>query len=250
MHRVILMYHDIYRDSPGESGFQNPTAIKYKVSASEFEKQVAAIDEYIRTKNLKAEETIDFTFDDGGVSFLTLAAPILEKYGFKGKFYISTGYIGTEGFLDADQIRELNQRGHIVGSHSHSHPERMSAMPVDAVNEEWRVSQEVLADVLGFRSRYASIPNGYQSKAVLTAMISAGIDVIDTSATTTRVGRFENATIRGRYAVTDGMSVDEVMSLLSSPLCRFRKDLRWRMLSIAKCILGNSYLKIRKALTK
>ncbi len=243
------MYHDVYRDGTDESGFQNPTAIKYKVAASEFERQVAAVEGYIRENGLTAE-AVDFTFDDGGVSFLTVAAPILEKYGFKGKFYISTGYIGSKGFLDAGQIQELHRRGHVVGSHSHSHPERMSAMSADAVDEEWRASQAVLTGILGFTPRHASIPNGYQSKPVLRAMTSSGIEVIDTSATTTRHTRFGRATVRGRYAVTADMSVDDVMSLLTSPLCRFKKDVRWRLLSVAKSVLGNSYLKIRKALTK
>lgn len=249
MKQIVLMYHDVYRDSPSESGFQNATAIKYKVNADSFEEHVAAIDSYMREHKL-SPRTVEFTFDDGGVSFLNIVAPILEKYGFRGKFYISTGYIGSKGFLNADQIRELNNRGHIIGSHSHSHPERMSAMSVADINNEWRISQGLLAEVLGTTPTYASIPNGYQSKDVLNAMTSAGISVIDTSATTTRQSKFNNATVRGRYAITDDTTVEEVIQLISSPMCRFKKSVRWQVLSVSKKILGDSYLKIRSFLAK
>lgn len=85
MQQIVLMYHDVYRDSPSESGFQNNTAIKYKVNTKRFEEHVSAVYDYLRNKRLPAN-TVDFTFDDGGVSFLTGAAPILEKYGFEANF--------------------------------------------------------------------------------------------------------------------------------------------------------------------
>lgn len=247
--QIVLMYHDIYRIHPSESGFQNPTAIKYKVKADRFEDHVAAIDEYLRRYKLSAD-TVDFTFDDGGVSFLTLAAPILEKYGFRGKFYISTDYIGSKGFLDASQIKVLRSRGHTVGSHSHSHPERMSAMTDQEIADEWNISQRILTDILNDTSKYASIPNGYSSRKVLDAMYNARISNIDTSATTTTKTRFKNAIIRGRYAVTDDFTTKQVMQIISSPSFRLRKAIRWHILSFAKAILGDTYLSLRTKLSK
>lgn len=243
------MYHDVYRGSTSESGFQNDTAIKYKVRASDFENQVATINDYLKSHNLP-KDSVEFTFDDGGESFLTIIAPILEKYGFRGKFYISTGKIGTKGFLNEAQVKELHSKGHIVGSHSHSHPERMSAMSKDEIDHEWNQSQNILKEILGFSPKYASIPNGYQSKAILESMISSGITVIDTSATTTRQRRFKSALVRGRYAVTDDMTVSQLMKLLNSPAYRFKIAMRWYALSFAKKMLGNTYLSIRSKLVK
>ena len=73
-----------------------------------------------QAKVLQGKDVL-FTFDDGGVSFVTKAAPILEKYGHKGVFFVSTKYIGTPGVLSAGQVKELELRGHVVGTHSHSH---------------------------------------------------------------------------------------------------------------------------------
>lgn len=248
MKQIVLMYHDIYRGSASESGFQNPTAIKYKVRADRFEAQVAAIKEYIHDKDL-SPSYIDFTFDDGGVSFLTIAAPVLEKYGFRGTFYISTGLIGRNGFLNSEQIKELERRGHIVGSHSHSHPERMSAMTKDQITLEWQTSQDTLTKILGHTPDTASIPNGYSSKEVLDAMISSGITSIDTSATTTKQSRYLNSRIRGRYAITDDMTTAQVMQIITSPAFRFKKAMRWQILQIAKALLGNAYLSIRSKIS-
>lgn len=245
MKSVVLMYHDIYRKSPQESGFQNATAIKYKVSAESFEKQVSAIDTYLRDHKLPAD-TVTFTFDDGGKSFLTEAAPILEKYGFSGIFFISTAYIGSDKFLNVDDIKELVRRGHVVGSHSHTHPERISAIGRENIQNEWKTSQFILTEILGKPSYIASIPNGYSSNAVLQAMNKASYTEIYTSAPTTRTSKFMNAQVIGRYVVTDKDDVDSVMSIVRSPLFRFKQNIRFNCLGLAKTVLGDTYLKIRK----
>lgn len=243
--QIVLMYHDLFSCDKSESGFQNCTALKYKVSAEVFEAQVHAIADYIKFAHLQSDY-IDFTFDDGGVSFLTIAAPILEKYGFKGKFYISTAYLGTKGFLNKEQVRELHQRGHYIGSHSHTHPERMDVLTVDNIKDEWIISQSILKEIIGFAPRLASIPNGYASKPVIDGMLNAGVDLVDTSAITTQIKHYKSATLRGRYAITEDTTVDNLMQLVSSPFYRFKKRVRYEILEIAKAILGNSYLTIRK----
>lgn len=243
------MYHDLYLKDKSESGFQNDTALKYKVEATAFEAQVKAVAEYL-DRMLLPKDSVDFTFDDGGLSFYTIAAPILEKYGLKGKFYISTAYIGTAGFLDEAGIKELHKRGHYVGSHSHTHPERMTALSQEEIEQEWSTSQTSLREILGFVPKIASIPNGYSSKDVLEAMIQSGIETIDTSATTTKIMHYESAVLRGRYAVTEDVTVEQLMQIVSSPLCRFKKRMRYEVLELAKAMLGRWYLTIREKLLR
>lgn len=247
--QVVLMYHDVYVNDTSESGFQNGTALKYKVSASAFEQQVQAVANYLKEHDLPLDR-VEFTFDDGGVSFLTVIASILEKYGFRGTFFITTGLIGTQGFLNVEQIQELNKRGHRVGSHSHSHPERMSALSPGQISEEWQVSQQQLLEVLGYKPAVASIPNGYSSRQVLRAMIDAGMSEIHTSEPISKTKHYGRAKIVGRYAVTDDYAVADVVALLSSPLTRFKMAFRYKLLGMAKTVLGDFYLTIRKFLTK
>lgn len=246
---IVLMYHDIVRRDCSESGFRNPTAMKYKVKADEFERQVAAIARYLKAKKMSTE-AVEFTFDDGGVTFLTEAAPILERYGFRGKFFIATSRIDTEGFLTKEQIVELQRRGHIIGAHSHTHPERMSALTEQQIEDEWNTSVRILDGILGGKLVCASIPNGYSSAEVLEAMLQAGITEIHTSEPTTACRRHGGAMVKGRYAITDADTVGSVMKIVDSRFTRIVKAARFRGLALAKTLLGESYLKIRKTLLK
>lgn len=72
---IILMYHDVYFESISESGFQNSTAKKYKISAIDFENQVRNIAE-LAAKGIINKDYVKFTFDDGGISFYNTIAPI------------------------------------------------------------------------------------------------------------------------------------------------------------------------------
>ncbi|MCR4826977.1 MAG: polysaccharide deacetylase family protein [Bacteroidales bacterium] len=228
---IVLMYHDIVTANDKSSGFQNKNAFQYKVEESAFEEQVKA---------LQGKDVV-FTFDDGGVSFLTKAVPILEKYGFKGVFLVSTNYIGTPGFLTSEQVRELAERGHVIGSHSHTHPEIFTKLSSEEIKREWQQSSQVLKDILGEGEYVASIPNGYTSEEILDAAIQNGFNTIYTSQPTTNIKTYKNSSLIGRYVVLDGMSTEDVLKLVSSKSCHLKMAVKWHLLNIVKGVLGTSY---------
>ena len=249
MRPVVLMYHDLYRKNPSESGFQNDTAIKYKVEEKKFEKQVSGIKQWL-TDNQLPLCNVEFTFDDGGESFLTIAEQILERYGFRGTFFIATEFIDTPGFLTKEQIKDLVERGHAIGSHSHSHPERMAALSAADITQEWSRSKNILENILDAPITVASIPNGYFSDKVLKVMVALGYSCIYTSNPTTRRQNRNGAVVAGRFAVTDYDANDKVVCIITSPVRRLQANVRFRSLAIAKTLLGNSYIAIRQLLTK
>ena len=153
---INLMYHDLTVDGDSSSGFQNTTAFQYKVDVEVFEETLQL---------LRGREDVTFTFDDGGVSFLTLAAPLLERYGRRGVFFISTKYVGTPGFLTREEVGKLERRAHIIGSHSHSHPENITLLSEEEQREEWEMSCRELEQMLGHPIELISIPNGYVTAA-------------------------------------------------------------------------------------
>ena len=114
MKQIVLMYHDVYQYNPNESGFASDL---YKLDVHNFEEQVKALANL--RDNKMSSLRILLTFDDGGSSFSHLIMSILDKYGFKGYFFISTNYIGQKGFLNHDEIIDLYNKGHYIGSHSH-----------------------------------------------------------------------------------------------------------------------------------
>lgn len=247
--RVVLMYHDVYADDTSESGFQNVGAMPYKVNRKEFEQQVALIHDYCQEKGID-KSNISFTFDDGGRSFLYIVAEVLERYGFWGTFFIATAYIDTAGFLTKDEVLELKKRGHLIGTHSHTHPERMDTLQGTKLQEEWAVSCSILSEILDAPMSIASIPNGFSSKAVLQAMIDNGITLIYDSTPTTKKRSYKGVTIVGRYAITNDMSPASVLSIIKSPYKRASITLRYDILKFAKIVLGDSYLRIRDRLLK
>ncbi len=228
---IVLMYHDIVTKVDKSSGFQNENAFQYKVEESAFEEQVKAL----RGKDVM------FTFDDGGISFITKAAPILEKYGLRGVFFISTKYIDTPGFLSGGQVKELVVRGHIVGSHSHTHPERFTKLSVAEIRNEWAKSFEILNRILGIGDLTMSIPNGYTSDIIMEEAIKAGYTDIYTSEPTTKVRVFRNHKVIGRYVVHNGMGTQDVIRIVESKGTRLKMALKWRLLNIVKGVLGSSY---------
>lgn len=75
--------------------------------------------------------TVLLTFDDGLEEHHRFAAPLLEKYGFRGIFNIVTESIGktvpsatgTRTYMSWEQVRDLVARGHVLGNHTRTHPD-------------------------------------------------------------------------------------------------------------------------------
>ncbi len=240
------MYHDVYERDTNESGFIRERDLPYKIKADVFESQVKAISDYCQVANLP-KDTVNFTFDDGGKSFYSEVAPILEKYGYKGLFFISTQYIGMETFLNEDEIRDLHSRGHIIGSHAHTHIHLYTLLDAE-VEDEWKRSVEILTSIIGEPIRYASIPNGDKSKRVLEYAKKYGIEKIYTSEPTTKVSDFKGMEVIGRYVLLAENPNEYVLSIVRSPRVRFVLSCKRCILNVAKSILGSNYVKLKNTL--
>ncbi len=191
------------------------------------------------------------TFDDGGTSALTPTADLLEKHGWRGHFFMTTDYLGTPGFLSVAQLRELHTRGHVIGSHSCSHPARMALCSREQLLREWRQSREVLAETLGAPVTVASVPGGYYSRAVAETAAEAGIRVLFNSEPTTRLAHVGHCLVVGRYTVYRGMSAWAAAALaVGRRLPRWRQTLWWDIKKVAKAIGGRTYLALRERLLR
>ena len=58
-----------------------------------------------------------FTVDDGYESDYTSTAPILEGLGWRGIFSIIPENVGEVGYMTLDQLKDLNERGHVLAGH-------------------------------------------------------------------------------------------------------------------------------------
>ncbi len=244
MKQSVLMYHDVYRESPLESGFPSKGACYYKVSEDTFEQQVKTV------ASLEVDNWSILTFDDGGISFFTVIAPILEKYNLKGVFFIATDYIGTDGFMTSDQIRELSERGHVIGSHSCSHNADMASMSFDERRKEWTDSVKLLNEIIGHPITCISVPNGYVNYEDSVFFKELGITTVYTS----KIGEYKNREgilFVGRYGIKKSLTMEHFNSVLCKG-CFYKKEkLIQDSVNFVKFILGqNVYGRIKSEIRK
>jgi len=235
------MLHDVVDEGRplAESGFTGPGPDRYKIRRPLFEAMARAA---------RGSGTV-LTFDDGGRSALDVAAPVLEEHGLRGRFFIATERLGTPGFLDRGQVAELAAAGHVIGSHSHTHPERMSALSYQEILTEWRTSIAVLEDALGAPVEQASVPNGFTDDAVVAAAREAGIRTLFTSTPTRRRRAVPDMEVVGRFAVLAVDTPRAAVGLAGDALLpRLRQQARWQALALPKRLLGERYPVLRSRL--
>jgi peptidoglycan/xylan/chitin deacetylase (PgdA/CDA1 family) len=261
MRVISLGYHNVVEESKYELGSAPALGrMRYNLGKVEFKSHLVAMAQASGTHPLTASELANMqceqlpfllTFDDGHVSSYTCVADLLEGLGWRGNFFVSTDYIGTPGFVTSQQIRALRKRGHIIGSHSCSHPERMSHCTWPRLIEEWTRSVTSLSDILGEQVTAASVPGGYYSRKVAEAASIAGIRTLFNSEPVTKCHDVDGCTVLGRYTILRRMSPAIVGGIAAGTVVpRLKQLLFWRFKEIGKRLGGETYLKVRQRIIK
>ena len=234
-----LMYHDVTpKGREDASGFAGGDAARYKLTPEQFEHHLAAI-------AAAADIAPLFTFDDGGASAEAIAEA-LDRRGWRGYFFVTTSRINQAGFLAAQAIRRLDAGGHIIGSHSHTHPLRMARCSRPRLVDEWRRSVAMLSDLIGRRVAAASVPGGEYSDEVARAADETGIDLLFTSRPTLELRTVGNLRVHGRFPVLASTSAQAVAALSAgAAIPRAMWAARWQARRFAKHALGDIYLRLR-----
>jgi peptidoglycan/xylan/chitin deacetylase (PgdA/CDA1 family) len=250
MNALSLMYHDVVEDGQWDSsGFAGADAAVYKLEAREFERHLDAIAAARAPVGLIGDASwpVFLTFDDGGVS-ATRAASALEARGWRGHFFITTDRLGEPAFLSRDQVGDLRRRGHIIGSHSCSHPLRISHCDDSELAHEWRESVKILSSLISEPVTVASVPGGFYSRRVAEAAAAAGIRYLFTSEPTARVRTVNGCAILGRYYVQRGMSPEMSAAFaVGRRSARMKQAMLWKLKKAAKTLGGGMYVKARLA---
>ncbi|MDG1356791.1 MAG: polysaccharide deacetylase family protein, partial [Akkermansiaceae bacterium] len=124
---TVLGYHDFS---------STKDATEMLITTGKFRRQMQAIkdlglkvitlEEFIAWKNGKTtinDRSVLITIDDGWKSIYTDAFPILKEMGFPFTIFLYTNYInGGSNALTSKMIKEMQQHGCSIGSHSVSHP--------------------------------------------------------------------------------------------------------------------------------
>lgn len=242
--KVVLMYHDVYLDNHHESGFNSAGANYYKIPIDLFNNHLQVISKLIDDKVLDRDEVV-FTFDDGGVSSYTYIAPLLERYGFLGHFFIVTDTIGQSNFMSEEQIRDLANRNHVIGSHSSSHPSNILNLSNEERRIEWKNSISLLESVTGRKVVELSIPNGFFAVEDIEMLKEFGVQRIYTSKLSEMMC-FEDITVVGRFAINKNSTSKQVYRALMCKFYIYWIRFEQEVIHLVKIILGNNYIKFKK----
>jgi len=181
----ILMYHGLHADADSRGRF-DPV---YSLAPDRFARQLdwiqaqgyrcMLLDEAMQQRGDRA---LVISFDDGDLSNIEVALPLLLERGMKAEFYITTAFIGATGMVSADDVRQLAAAGMGIGSHGCSHAfledldttalmselddsrcrlQALSRRPVDAIALPGGRGGErelIAAQSLGYRHVLGSVP--------------------------------------------------------------------------------------------
>ena len=93
---------------------------------------------------LAARGALSLTFDDGLVSQLSTALPMLDQRGMRGTFFLT----GASARLHAGEWRAAAARGHELGNHSSSHPCNLGHVRIASYDQREIEPVELLLDGL------------------------------------------------------------------------------------------------------
>jgi peptidoglycan/xylan/chitin deacetylase (PgdA/CDA1 family) len=168
----ILMYHSItdedesnthayYRTKTSPAVFR--AQLKWLHDSGYTTCSLAQALQQLQTQTQAADKLVVITFDDGYRDIYQQAFPLLNQYGFSATVFLPTAYIGEQPVsfkgrecLTWAEVRELNHRGILFGSHTVNHPQ-LRELSVSAVREEIRKLQENDRGTAGLRRGFVRL---------------------------------------------------------------------------------------------
>lgn len=188
------------------------------------------------------------TFDDGARCAHASIADELELRGWRGHFFIVTSWIGRRGFLSPSQITDLRRRGHVIGTHSVSHPDPMRNLSWPDLLREWSDSRSLLEDLLGMEVRVGSLPGGAYSRRVAEAAAESGLNILFTSAPRMTLGSAGKCLLLGRYTLRSYTRPGRVAAVVAGSALEWgRAACAWYATGLAQAALGPLFPMLRNA---
>lgn len=124
-----------------------------------------SLNEYTPTGFSRA--LVSVTFDDGWANQYTNGLPIMQQYGLNATYYIISGEINdTPDYMSANQILDLKNKGHEIGSHTITHPD-LTTLTQAQVTNQMQQSQTTLQNLIGLPVTNFAYPYGaYNSTTI------------------------------------------------------------------------------------
>jgi len=159
----VLCYHRIEDGKKGDYTVSKATFTSHmKVLADSGYHSVLPgqlYDYLVYNKSLPAKPVL-ITFDDSRAEHAAVAAPVMEKYGFRGVFFIMTITYDKKNYMTREQIAGLAKAGHTVGLHSWDHTMVTKYKEAADWQKEVAEPKKKLETITGKSVEYWAYPNG------------------------------------------------------------------------------------------
>ncbi|MGB7333956.1 MAG: polysaccharide deacetylase family protein [Terriglobales bacterium] len=183
---VFLMYHEL--ELAGRKLCQSePGYVRYILPLEVFREQIEWLKKsgwrgvnVTEAQRFPAEPSVCITFDDGCETDLIGAAPILHEFGFNATFYLTAGFLGTPGYLNASQVRDLDAEGFQIGCHSMTHP-YLPDLPESELKREIVDAKLKIEEIVGHTIEHFSCPGGRYNQRTLRMAQQAGFVTVTNS---------------------------------------------------------------------
>lgn len=178
----VLCYHHIREARPEQS----ETLKNYSVSPAQFAAQMKALKDsgyesilpdqlynYLVHGSKLPAKPVMLTFDDTDEEQFSIAAKEMEKYGFKGVYFIMTISINRPRYMTKEQIKQLADNGHAVEAHTWDHH-----MVTKYQGDDWEKQlvqpKKKVEEITGKPVKYFAYPFGLWNKPAIVQIKEAG----------------------------------------------------------------------------
>lgn len=174
------------------------------------------------------------TFDDGHLSNYSLALPRLLEHGASADFFVNPARVGSAGFADWAQLREMANQGMSIQSHGWDHRYFTELSPSE-LREDLRRSRAAIEDAIGQPVRLLAPPGGRMPADLPAVAAEAGY----THVLNSQPGFLSaQASLLPRLAITAQIDEERLRAWLDGRGVA-RARLRYAVLGLAKRALGD-----------
>lgn len=179
----ILCYHQIRDWKPTDS----KTAKGYIIPPASFREQIKMLADsgyhtilpdqlyaYLTKGAPLPHKPVMLTFDDTDLDQYTIALPEMEKYGFKGVFFVMTVSLGRPHYMSKEQVKDLSDKGNCIGSHTWDHHNVKKYQGQDWVTQIDKPTKQ-LETITGKQIRYFAYPFGLWNHEAIPELKKRGM---------------------------------------------------------------------------
>lgn len=247
----ILMYHGLHRDAASRGRFDAVYSVHPEMFARQLDwllqarRRTVLLDE---TTTGQGDDRVVISFDDGDVSNVEVALPLLAERGLRAEFFVTTDFIGQAGMLAPDDIRRLAAAGMGIGSHGRTHA-FLADLDTSGLMAELDDSRCRLQAICGRPIDALALPGGRGGERELLAAQRLGYRHLLGSVPGPNRRPRHDAWLQ-RLPVTRQLSLDDFAALVRWQGLPARwMQARHAALAIPKRVLGNGgYQRLRERL--